>query len=76
MQDVVSQSGHRASTERRVRAQVDKIVEEFGPRPIVSIRPSEVREWTARLRENYAQRTVSSFYGRWCKCSPTQPMTG
>ncbi|HEX3826616.1 MAG TPA: site-specific integrase [Sporichthyaceae bacterium] len=40
---------------------MDKIVQEFGPRPIVPVRPSEVREWTARLREHYAQRTVSSF---------------
>lgn len=45
-----------------MRHQVGKIKAEFGPRPIVSIRPSEVREWTAKLRQDYAQRTVSSFY--------------
>jgi integrase len=42
--------------------QVSKIVAEFGPRPIGSVGPSDVRTWLARLREVYAPRTVNSIY--------------
>jgi integrase len=59
---MAGRSGHRPSTERRVRLQVSKIVAEFGPRPIGSVRPSEVRAWLAGLREVYAPRTVNSIY--------------
>jgi integrase len=55
-------SGHRPSTDRRVRLQVSKIVAEFGPRPIGSVRPSEVRAWLGTLRATYAPRTVNSIY--------------
>jgi integrase len=59
---LAGRSGHRRSTERRVRIQVAKIVDQWGSRSIGSIRPSEVREWVAALRGEYAPTTVGSIY--------------
>jgi hypothetical protein len=32
-----------------------KIVAEFGPLPLAAVRPSQVRAWTSRLREEGAE---------------------
>jgi hypothetical protein len=45
-----------------VRLQVSKIVAEFGPRPMGSVRPSEVRAWLATMRQVYAPETVNSIH--------------
>ena len=45
----------RASTVRQARVHLRKIVAEFGPLPLAAIRPSQVRAWTSRLREEGAE---------------------
>jgi integrase len=40
---------HRASTVRQAQVHVDRIKKEFGGVPLSAIRPSHVRDWTARL---------------------------
>ncbi|MGN6600694.1 MAG: site-specific integrase [Actinomycetes bacterium] len=44
----------RASTVRQARVHVAKIVEAFGPLPLSAVKPSHVRAWTAKLREDGA----------------------
>jgi integrase len=41
----------RSSTVRQARVHVKRIVAKFGPRPLASIRPSEVKSWMAELRD-------------------------
>jgi integrase len=41
----------RPSTVRQAQVHISRIVPEFGPYPLGSLRPSQVREWMARLRE-------------------------
>jgi integrase len=42
---------HRPSTVRQAQVHIRRIVMEFGQYPLGSIRPSQVRAWMARLRE-------------------------
>lgn len=42
----------RASTVRQARVHIAKIVEAFGPMPLSAVRPSHVKAWTARLRDD------------------------
>jgi hypothetical protein len=41
----------KPSTVRSAQTHIDQIVAEFGVRRLDSIRPSEVKQWTVRLRE-------------------------
>jgi len=41
----------RASSVRQARTHIAHIVAEFGPRPIGTVRPSDVKAWTAKLYE-------------------------
>lgn len=41
----------RKSTVRQDRTHISQIKAEFGPMPVLAVRPSQVRSWTARLRE-------------------------
>jgi integrase len=42
----------RESTVRQARVHVAKIVDEFGPVPLSSVRPSQVRAWCSKLAED------------------------
>jgi hypothetical protein len=42
---------HRSSTVRQANVQIRRIVAEFGPYPLSSLRPSQIRSWVAGLRE-------------------------
>lgn len=41
----------RASTVRQAQVHIGRIVSEFGPYPLGSLRPSRIRSWIARLQE-------------------------
>jgi integrase len=41
----------KASTVRRAQVHIDKIKAEFGPRRLDSIRPSEIKAWMVKLKE-------------------------
>jgi integrase len=56
---------HKPSTLRRARSHCDKIIAEFGDRRLDSIKPSDVRSWTTRLREEgLANSYVYRLHGR------------
>jgi integrase len=42
---------HRLSTVRQANVHIRRIVAEFGPYPLGSLRPSQIRSWVAGLRE-------------------------
>ncbi len=42
---------HQPSTVRQAKVHIRKIIQEFGPYPVGSLRPSQVRAWITRLRE-------------------------
>jgi integrase len=42
---------HRHSTVRQAQVHIRRIVMEFGPYPLGGLRPSQIRTWIARLRE-------------------------
>jgi integrase len=42
----------KRSTVRQAEVHVDRIIEEFGPRRLDSIRPSDIGKWTTRLKED------------------------
>ena len=42
---------HRSSTVRQANVHIRRIVAEFGPYPLGSLRPSQIRSWVAGLRE-------------------------
>jgi integrase len=42
---------HQPSTVRQAEVHVRKIMQEFGPYPVGSLRPSQIRAWITRLRE-------------------------
>lgn len=46
------------------RVQLNHVVEKFGARPLVSIRPSEVKSWMNELDERFAATTVYNIHGR------------
>ncbi|HWU46829.1 MAG TPA: tyrosine-type recombinase/integrase [Humibacter sp.] len=55
----------RPSTVRQARSHIKHIVAEFGARQLVSIRPSEVKAWTAKLRaQGLADSTVYALHAR------------
>ena len=42
---------HQPATVRQARVHISRIVREFGPSPVGSLRPSQIRAWITRLRE-------------------------
>jgi len=55
----------KPSTVRQAHTHVKRIVAHFGPRPLSSVRPSEVREWMTLLRgEGLAESTVYALHAR------------
>jgi integrase len=42
---------HRSSTVRQAQVHIRRIIMEFGPYPLGSLRPSQIRSWMTRLRE-------------------------
>ncbi|KQQ89448.1 integrase [Arthrobacter sp. Leaf137] len=56
---------NRPSTVRQARTHVKRINEAFGHRPLKSVRPSEVKAWTAKLSdEGLADSTVYALHSR------------
>lgn len=58
------QSGNRVTTAATARAHVKLIVAEFGNTPLSAVRPSQVRAWTARLKQTYSDAYVYALYRR------------
>lgn len=57
--------GHRASTVRQAEVHLARIVAEFGPMPLASVRPSHVKAWTAKLTdEGLAPSYVYALHAR------------
>ena len=55
----------RASTVRQAKTHLALIRAEFGPLPLSTIRPSHVRDWTARLKkQGYADSYVYALHAR------------
>jgi integrase len=55
----------RPSTVRQARVHVRQIIAEFGALPLSAVRPSQVRSWTARLREEgFAVSYVYALHSR------------
>lgn len=55
----------RASTVRQARTHLVRINAHFGSRPLVAVRPSDVREWVAALQaEGLADSTVYALHSR------------
>lgn len=55
----------KATTVRQAGVHVDRIVEEFGPRRLDSIRPSEIKKWLVRLKEEgYSDSYIYALHGR------------
>lgn len=62
---LVGYATKRPSTVRQARVHLAKIVDEFGGQQLVSVRPSQVRSWTARLKdEGYADSYVYALHNR------------
>src|SRR5438094_590749 len=55
----------RPSTVRQARVHVAQITAEFGAMPLAAVRPSHVRSWTSRLRdENLSVSYVYALHSR------------
>ena len=55
----------RPSTVRQARVHVAQIVAAFGPLPLATVRPSQVRAWCTKLAEQgYATSTVYALHSR------------
>jgi integrase len=55
----------KPSTVRMARVHIDRIIEEFGSRRLDSIRPSEIKTWTARLKEDgYTDSYIYALHAR------------
>ncbi|MBE0009575.1 MULTISPECIES: tyrosine-type recombinase/integrase [unclassified Arthrobacter] len=55
----------RPSTVKQARSHLKHIEAEFGTKELASVRPSEVRSWTAKLKaEGYADSTVYALHAR------------
>jgi integrase len=55
----------RESTVRQARVHVAHIVKAFGPLPVGSLRPSQIKAWTAQLRaDGLAESTVYVIHAR------------
>ena len=56
---------NRPSTVRQARVHIKHIKAAFGGRPLASVRPSEVKAWTVRLKDSgLADSTVYALHGR------------
>ena len=67
----------KASTVRMAKVHVAKIKDEFGSRRLDSVRPSEVKAWTVKLKEpDFADSYVNALHPAWPRCTPTRSMTG
>lgn len=61
-------ASRRASTVRQARTHIHLIEAQFGPRTLSSIRPSDVKTWTAVLKAmGYADSTVYATYRRFAQ---------
>jgi len=54
---------HRPSTVRQAQVHIRRIVMEFGSYPLGSLRPSQIRSWMTRLREEGLEGVHSSHHG-------------
>src|SRR5512133_2247014 len=55
----------KRSTVRQARVHIDRIIEEFGPRRLDSLRPSEIKRWLVRLKEEgYSDSYVYALHSR------------
>jgi integrase len=55
----------KRSTVRQAQVHVDRIIEEFGPRRLDSLRPSEIKTWLARLKEDgYTDSYIYALHAR------------
>src|SRR5512133_3745163 len=58
----------KRSTVRQAQVHIDQIIEEFGPRRLDSIRPSEIEKWTSRLKnEGYTDSYIYALHARLAK---------
>lgn len=58
-------ANNRPSTVKQARSHLKHIEAAFGARPLGSIRPSEVKAWTAKLKaDGYADSTVYALHAR------------
>lgn len=58
-------ASRRSSTVRMAEVHIAKIKAEFGPRRLDSIRPSEIKSWTAKLKaEGYAASYIFALHSR------------
>jgi integrase len=55
---------NRESTVRQARTHIRHIVREFGDEPLSALRPSQVKAWTARLREDHEPSYVYALHSR------------
>lgn len=56
----------RPRTMLQARSHVNHIVEAFGPRPLISVRASDVKSWVARLKvEGLADSTIYAIHSRF-----------
>ena len=56
---------NRPSSVRQARSHVKRIVEAFGSRTLISVRPSEIKAWTASLKASgLADSTVYALHSR------------
>ena len=56
---------HQPSTVRQAKVHISRIVQEFGRYPVGSVRPSQIRAWTARLREEGLKDSyIYALHGR------------
>jgi len=63
-------------TVRQAEVHIAKIRDEFGSRRLDSIRPSEVKSWTVKLRaEGLADSYVYAIHAGCPRCSPTRSTT-
>jgi len=58
-------ASNRPSTVRQARVHIAHITEAFGSVPIGAVKPSQVRSWTAKLKDDgYAPSTVYALHAR------------
>lgn len=68
---------NRPATVRQARTHLKRINEVFGNRALKSVRPSEVKAWTAKLSaEGLADSTVYALHSRMGQLSLMPSMTG
>jgi integrase len=56
---------HQPSTVRQAKVHIQRIVQEFGPYPVSSLRPSQIRAWITRLRKEELKASyIYALHGR------------